>query len=144
MISLHPAWRADLKGCQGCICFRACANSRGCCRLTVRVRSSFIQQVCRRGFSVFVKNIMALSSVGLYSAIQMEVKAAMVQRPRSTAQLERFALINAENEASKRAETPEQRRGFWFLGFFVPLTNAQNLSPRSHKWIVILLDNTEM
>lgn len=92
-------------------------------------------------FLFLSKNIMALSSVGLSSAIQMEVKAATVQRPRSTAQLERFALINAENEASKRTETPEQMRGF---SFFVPLTNAQNLSPRSHKWIVILVDSTEM
>lgn len=116
---------------------------RGCCRLTALVRSSFIQQVCRRGFSGFVKNIMALSSVGLYSAIQMDVKAATVQRPRSTSQLERFVLINAENEASKCTETPENMQGF--LGvFFVPLTNAQNLSPRSHEWIVILVDSTEM
>lgn len=106
------------------------------------VRSSFIQQVCRRGFSGFVKNIMALSSVGLYSAIQMHVKAATVQQPRSTSQLERSVLINAENEASKCTETPENMQVFFFL--FVPLTNAQNLSPRSHEWIVILVDSTEM
>lgn len=85
---------------------------RGYCRLTLLVRSSFIQQVCRCGFSVFVKNIMALSSVGLYSAIQMEVKAATVQWLRSTSQLERFVLINAENEASKRTEHME---GFCFF-----------------------------
>lgn len=91
---------------------------RGCCRLTVLDRSSFIQQVCRREFSGFVKNIMALSSVGLYSAIQMQVKAATVQRPRSTPQLERFVLINAENEASKRTETPEHMQGFFSFFFF--------------------------
>lgn len=91
-------------------------------------------------FLVLSKILMALSSVGLYSAIQMEVKAVTVQRPRSTSQLERFVLINAENEAPKR--TPEYMQGFFF--FFVPLTNAQNLSPRSHKWVVILVDSTEM
>lgn len=101
MISLHP-WSADLKRARAACVLGILLNQGGYCRLTALVRSSFIQQVCR-GFVFFVKNIMALSSVGLYSAIQMEDKAATVQWLRSTTKLQRFetfAPINAENEAS--------------------------------------------
>lgn len=135
MISRHPAWRADRMAARA-----ACVASiqRGCCRLTALVRSSFIQQVRRRGFCVFVKNVMALSSVGLCSAIQMEVKAATVQRLRSTQKLERLetsAPINAESEAAGRAEAPEHVR-------VSSLTNAPDVAQRSHKWAVILVDGT--
>lgn len=56
---------------------------------------------------------MALSSVGLYSAIQMEVKAATVQWLRPTPKPQRFetfTLINAENEASNTLRRVSQSR----------------------------------
>lgn len=79
---------------------------------------------------------MALSSVGLCSAIQMEVKAATVQR--STQKLERLetsAPINAESKADGRAKVPEHVQ-------VSSLTNAPDVSQRSHKWTVILVDRT--
>lgn len=81
---------------------------------------------------------MALNSVGLCSAIQMEVKAATVQQLRSTQKLERLetsAPINAESEAAGRAKAPEHVR-------VSSLTNALDVAQRSHKWTVILVDGT--
>lgn len=80
--------RADLKKARAAFVLGLLLNQGGCCRL---VHSSVIQQVwCILGCFFFVKNISALSSVGLYSAIQMELKAATVQWLRSAAKLGRF------------------------------------------------------
>lgn len=91
MISLYP-WRADLKRARAACVLGILLNQEGYYRPTALFCSSFIQQVCRGAFWIFffVKNNMALSSVGLYSAIQMEVKAATVQWLRSTPKFQRF------------------------------------------------------
>lgn len=104
MISPHP-WRAGLKRSRAaCVSAWASGNSRRI--LQTHCAPPFILYStgvsgCILGF--FVKNIMALSSVGLYFAIQIEVKAVEVQWLRSTPKLQQFkmlASISAEIEAS--------------------------------------------
>lgn len=84
------SWRADHKRAGAAFVLGLLLNQGGCCTL---VHSSVIQQVwCILGFFFFffVQNVSALSSAGLYSAIQMEAKAATVQWLRSAAKLGRF------------------------------------------------------
>lgn len=116
------------------MCFRASVKSRRilqthCARPFILYSTGV--SWCILGF--FVKNIMALSSVGLYSAIQMEVKAAAVQWLQSTPKLQQFkmfTLIKCWKWSIQHTEMPEPEQDWLRI-------NAQNGSPRSHKQIVL-------